>query len=102
MADSEDMDAATDAAMFAAARAAGSTRRKASFAHGDILKYRKAFDSCDYTKSATIKASDLNKVISKLGYKISKAKIDVSTRLHFYSFRIRMFLKRIGKPKNCM
>lgn len=78
MADSEDLDAAADAAMLAAARAAGSTRRKVSFAHGDILKYRRAFDSCDFTKSGTVKASDLNRVISKLGYKISKVKIDVS------------------------
>ena len=56
MAESEDMDAAADAAMFAAARASGSGRRKVSFAHGDILKYRRAFDSCDYTKSAHSKS----------------------------------------------
>ena len=80
----EDPDAAADEAMAAAARAAGSTRRKVSFAHSDILKYRRAFDLFDLTKSAKIKATDLSGVMSKLGYKIGKDKVDVGTRMHDY------------------
>ncbi len=81
--DDDVMDEAEEAAMLAAAQrraSSGRGARKPSFAHSDVLKYRRAFDAYDQTKSATIRAADLGRVMNKLGYKFNQDKIDVSRR----------------------
>ena len=90
--DDDILDPETEAAMFAAARRARSSggARKMSLAHGDVIKYRRAFDAFDTHKTARIQASDLGRVISKLGYKITQDKIDAS--IIFFLFSLEQFI----------
>jgi Ca2+-binding EF-hand superfamily protein len=51
------------------------TRRRASFAHSDIIKYRRSFDGYDFNKDGTVRASDLDSIVNKLGYRMTKEQV---------------------------
>ncbi len=57
------------------------TRRRASFASSDITKYRRSFDGFDFQRNGTVQAKDLQKIIAKLGYRMTQEEINVSINI---------------------
>jgi len=53
-----------------------SLKRKTSFAQGDVMKYRRSFDSFDFDKCGAIQVKYLRNVINKIGYKIPDERLD--------------------------
>ena len=52
-------------------------RRKMSFAQGDILKYRRAFDAYNDPAAGGIKGENLLAAIEMAGYRVSQSKVQV-------------------------
>ena len=53
------------------------TRRKYSLAQGDLVKYRRAFDSVDREKRGQVRSAELEDVVQKLGYRLTPDQIKV-------------------------
>ena len=54
------------------------THRKGSLAEGDIVKYRRAFDSADHQRRGKVRSGDLESVVIKLGYRLTEEQLKVS------------------------
>lgn len=51
--------------------------RRMSFAQGDIMKYRRAFDVYNDPAAGGIKGENLSAAIEMVGYRVSQSKVQV-------------------------